>query len=111
MMKVKFSGRFSMAVTSLILFLGFLGSSPLRAGEDDRACSNRTIQGDYGFSAEGSLLNNPGLPATAAFRSVGIVHFDGRGNLTWVEHTVINGIPHGFAGTPATGTYVVEADC
>ncbi len=82
-----------------------------RAENGARACSDRTIQGDYGFSAEGWLINNPGLPPQAPFRSLGIVHFDGRGNLTWVEHTVVNGFPADFEGATANGTYSVDSDC
>jgi hypothetical protein len=37
--------------------------------------------------------------------------FDGKGNLTWVEHTVINGTPLQPGWTPASGTYAVNPDC
>ena len=72
-------------------------------------CSNRTIDGDYGFSAEGVLLPAPGV--TLQFRSTGVAHFDGKGNVTWVEHTVINGqsLQPGFIA--ASGTYTVNPDC
>jgi hypothetical protein len=41
-----------------------------------------------------------------------MTHFDGRGDLSWVEHTVVNGAPlsPGFA-VRATGTYSVNHDC
>jgi hypothetical protein len=42
-------------------------------------------------TAEGVLIGIPGLPSQAPFRSVGLAHFDGKGNLTWLEHTVVNG--------------------
>ena len=72
-------------------------------------CSNRTIDGDYGFSAEGVLLPAPGV--TLQFRSTGVAHFDGKGNVTWVEHTVVNGqsLQPGFIA--ASGTYTVNPDC
>ena len=51
-----------------------------------------------------------------------MTHFDGKGNLTWVEYTVVNGspippptvgngspIPPGW--TAASGTYTVNHDC
>lgn len=56
-----------------------------------RKYTNRTLRGDYGFTAEGVLISIPGLPAQAPFRSVGLAHFYGKGNLTWLEHTVVNG--------------------
>lgn len=97
---------------SVMLTCVVLGTSPsARAENAAGACANRTIQGDYGFTAEGWLINNPGLPPQAPFRSLGIVHFDGRGYLTWVEHTVINGFPANFEGTAATGTYSIDSDC
>ena len=55
------------------------------------------------------LIGIPGLPAQAPFRSVGLAHFDGKGNLTWLEHTVVNGTLLG--GRLASGTYSVNANC
>ena len=78
---------------------------------DTRACTNKTLQGDYGSAAEGVLLNIPGLPPEAQFRGLTMTHFDGKGNLTWVEHTVINGVPLQPGWTPASGTYAVNQDC
>jgi hypothetical protein len=45
------------------------------------------------------------------FRSAGLAHFNGKGTLTWVEHTVINGVPLDVNWTAASGTYTVNADC
>ena len=78
---------------------------------DTRACTNKTLQGDYGSASEGVLLNIPGLPLEAQFRGLTMTHFDGKGNLTWVEHTVINGMPLQPGWTPASGTYAVNQDC
>jgi hypothetical protein len=103
--------RHATAIPVMFTCLLFGVFSSARAENGAGACSNRTIQGDYGFSAEGWLINNPGLPPQAPFRSLGIVHFDGRGNLTWVEHTVVNGFPADFEGATATGTYSVDSDC
>jgi hypothetical protein len=38
-------------------------------------------------------LGVPGLPPAALFNSVGLAHFDGKGHLSWVEHTIVNGRP------------------
>lgn len=75
-----------------------------------RHCSDRTLSGDYGFVSEGVLLPAPGV--SLQFRSTGVAHFDGRGNVTWVEHTVVDGtlLEPGFT-TTATGTYDVDSDC
>jgi hypothetical protein len=76
-----------------------------------RKYTNRTLRGDYGFTAEGVLIGIPGLPAQAPFRSVGLAHFDGKGNLTWLEHTVVNGTLLEADWPAASGTYSVNANC
>jgi hypothetical protein len=74
-------------------------------------CSNRTLSGAYGYSSQGQVLPPPpGVPAP--FTSTGIARFDGRGNVSWVEHTVIGGAQQGSDWTPSTsGTYTVNSDC
>lgn len=113
--------KISMFAVPILIVCGLLtsGSSALAQlnggipgdGQDGfRHCSVRTLIGDYGFAAEGALLPAPGV--SLQFGSVGVAHFDGKGNLTWVEHTVIAGVLQepGF-GTTATGTYNVDPDC
>lgn len=77
----------------------------------ERGCSNKTLSGDYGFASQGVLLTVPGVPPGTPFRSVGLANFDGKGNLTWVEHTVVGGVPLNTGWTPATGTYSINRDC
>jgi len=79
--------------------------------EDTKVCTNKTLQGDYGSASEGVLLNISGLPPETQFRGLTMTHFDGKGNLTWVEHTVINGVPLQPGWTPARGTNAVNQDC
>lgn len=79
--------------------------------QDEGTCSNRTLRGHYGYASEGVLIDNPGLPKTAPFRSIGMTHFDGHGNLTWLERTVINGKLLNSDWTAASGTYAVNANC
>jgi hypothetical protein len=38
-------------------------------------------------------------------------HFDGKGNLTQVDHVVVGGAPPAQEWTPGTGTYTVNPDC
>jgi hypothetical protein len=103
--------RISMMATPMMIVCGLLASgASARAESEDAVCSNRTLQGDYGYAAEGVLLGIPGLPE-APFRSVGMTHFDGKGNLTWVEHTVVNGVPLNVGWTAASGTYTVNPNC
>jgi hypothetical protein len=61
--------------------------------------------------SEGFLSPGPELPPSLQFRSVGMTHFDGKGHLTWVERTVVNGIPLNLNWTEASGTYEVNSNC
>ena len=104
--------RISMIATPMMIVFGLLTSgASAMAGPEDRACSDRTLSGDYGSAAEGVLIGTPGLPQEAQFRSVGMTHFDGKGNFTGVEHTVINGIPLELDWTANSGTYSVNSNC
>src|SRR5260370_2370821 len=51
----------------------------------------------------------PNLPLRGLF----MAHYDGEGNLTLVDHIVINGVPpvHSEEWRPGSGTYTVNPDC
>src|SRR5664279_2524635 len=68
-------------------------------------CSNRTLSGDYGFALDGTFLPN------TPFRGVVMQHYDGKGNITQVDHIVVYGTPPPQEWTPGTGTYTVNRDC
>jgi hypothetical protein len=76
------------------------------SGPGSAGCSNRTLFGDYGALIEGTILG-PNLP----LRTVIMVHFDGNGNLTSVDHVVLNGMPPQAEWRPNSGTYTVNPDC
>ena len=97
-------------LATILCGCGLLASgASVMAQSNDGQCSIRTLFGDYGFAAEGVLLPAPGVSLT--FRSVGVAHFDGRGNLTWVEHTVVNGTLLEPGWTEASGSYIVNPNC
>jgi hypothetical protein len=79
----------------------------------NRRCSNRTLSGDYACSTQGFLLNVPipGVPPQATFVGVTMNHYDGQGNVSWLEHVVFNGSPFNQGWAPASGTYTVNPDC
>jgi hypothetical protein len=77
-------------------------------GDRDKHCSNRTLDGSYGFTVEG-LLDIPG-PGTQV-RGVVLQSYDGNGHITQVDHVVVDGAPPSEAWRPGTGTYSVNADC
>lgn len=106
---MKSISRISMLATPVIIVCGLLASAPLAlADTEDGACSNRTIQGDYGFAVEGLILPAPGV--TVPVRGLHMTHFDGKGNLTQVDSILLNGGPISD-WTPVIGTYHINADC
>ena len=74
--------------------------------EDGKGCSLRTLRGDYGFALQGEILG-PGIQ----LRGLALQHYDGRGNITQVDHIVENGFPPATEWRPGTGTYTVNANC
>ena len=99
-----------MVTIAMIVCFVLAGASAIAqsdtAHSGDRRCSNRTLFGDYGSQIEGTILG-PNLP----FRGLAMAHFDGKGNITQVDHIVFNGIPPAIEWTPGTGTYSVNPDC
>ena len=96
--------------TTILCFLLASGVSALAQSDnrepDHGRCSDRTLSGDYGFALEGEVLG-PNIP----FRGVVMQHYDGKGNLTQVDHAVTNGVPPAEEWTPGSGTYAVNPDC
>jgi hypothetical protein len=112
-MQTKSISRIVMAAAPIIFAYGLLASSAATAQSESPAssapaqhCSNRTLHGDYGFALEGEILG-PNLP----FRGVVMQHYDGKGNLTQVDHVVVNGVPPAEEWTPGSGTYTVNPNC
>jgi hypothetical protein len=102
--------RMLMLGSQIMIVCGLLasGASTMAQSMDGR-CSNRTIFGDYGSDSRGSLLPAPGV--AIAFNGLTMTHFDGKGNLTWVEHEVVGGNPLNPGWLAASGTYSVNPDC
>jgi hypothetical protein len=106
--------KISIVATPLMVVCALLASGgAAMAQSDDQHCSctNRTLSGDYGYAAEGVLIPNPGLPPEIPFRSVGVAHFDGKGNFAGVEHTVVAGTSLDADWTANSGTYTINSDC
>jgi hypothetical protein len=98
-----------LAMPMMIAGCLFVSVAPGMAQSNFKHCSDRTLSGDYGYAAEGLLLPAPGV--SLQFRSVGLTTFDGRGNLSWLESTVVDGKLLEPGWTKATGTYTVNPDC
>lgn len=71
-------------------------------------CSNRTLRGTYAFNVDGTVLAGPNR---LLLRGLAMTRFDGRGNLTQVDFTTINGAPTGTDWRPGDGTYALNPDC
>ena len=95
-------------VMALTVMVGLLTVEPGYAGEKEheRMCSNKTIEGEYGFSYSGQILGFGPIVGVAMFS------FDGHGNVNLLDHTLINGVPQSapFARF-SSGTYIVNGDC
>lgn len=90
----------------------FLAAATVWAQDDDGrpACSNATLEGNYGFTITGTRPSGPSLPIETVV-GVAMTHFDGAGNLTQTDniHGSLSGFP--TPDRPGTGTYTLNADC
>lgn len=100
--------RISTTVSLLILGLGFfgnlgLGDAGIVPTAQAAACSLTTLRGVYGYTATGSR------PAVGNSAAVGVLTFDGAGNVTGADTLTVNtGV---FARRTITGNYTVNANC
>ena len=80
-------------------------------GRDERRCTNASLRGTFGFTAQGVTL--PGSPVPpplqGAFASSGVSTFDGRGHFILTATSSFDGIVQGPA--IVEGTYDVNEDC
>jgi hypothetical protein len=95
-------------VAGAAIVCGFMADVPTVHAQPDRGCSNATLRGTFAFAIDGAFL---GGPAPLLLKGVAMTEFDGRGNLTQVDHIVFIGTPPAEDWTPATGWYRVNADC
>ena len=114
-MQIHQGSKASRLATALIVSIG-LWAAPAVAQVDEstQGCSNSTLNGYYGFTIQGTLAvpggtvqDGAGLP----IRGLALTHFDGNGNLTQVDHGVVNGMPPPVDWTPGNGTYLINPDC
>lgn len=93
---------------SVLLMLVALGSG--YAQSDSRACNDKLIRGNYGFTLQGNKLAGPGPVGPQV--GVAMAQFDGEGGFTQIDSVTINGVEvSDFSHTPATGTYTVNSNC
>jgi hypothetical protein len=73
-------------------------------------CTNATLNGNYGYLAQGFFLHHRGEPVGSTYVgvSIGVETFDGNGNTNALETSNASGI---IFHQTLTGTYSVNADC
>jgi hypothetical protein len=100
-------GRFAVLLFVGILAIGATAAAQTAANEPSGyRCSNRTLNGSYGFVLDGTDLRS-GFP----FRGVVMQTYDGKGGITQVDHVVFNGTPPPAEWAYGVGTYTVNSDC
>ena len=95
-----------LAVATLLLVL-----TGMAIADHNPRCSNAFLKGDYAFTAIGETPNPDGT--TTFGNTIGMTHFDGRGNLTQVDFPSIGAFEQTLTDfrTGQTGTYTVNSDC
>jgi hypothetical protein len=71
-------------------------------------CSNSSLAGTYSIKITGAIVAGP---MAGPANGVNLTHFDGSGNLTAVDHVVINGALPAVQWRASVGTYSVNEDC
>jgi hypothetical protein len=96
------------AAVLVLLTLGALESGYAQSGT--RACNDKLIAGNYGFTVQGTKLAAAGPVGPQA--GVAMTQFDGKGGLTQIDTVTVNGeVVADFTHTPANGTYTVNSNC
>lgn len=96
--------------TFIVLTTAFgLGIATQAQAGEDKACSNASLQGSFGYSSTGTLLDSYVPPPFAGpFAEVGRQTFDGKGNTSGTATISSNG---NINRVTIQGTYTVNADC
>ncbi len=102
----------ALSVTGLLIGGAALLSGPHAVAESQElrrdTCSNHTLRGSYAFAIDDTIIAGPNR---LLLRGLAMTEFDGRGNLTQVDFTTINGAPAGTDWRPAVGSYEIESNC
>ena len=103
----------TIATTSLaIIFATVFVPGIVRSAQagENKGCSNATLQGSFGFTSVGNLIDPNVYPPPFAgpYAEVGRQTFDGKGTTSGTATLSANGNPQAVT---ITGTYVVNPDC
>jgi hypothetical protein len=84
-----------------------LGILPRAQAGEHRGCTDASLQGSFGFTSTGTLLNLP-APSAGPFAEIGRQTFDGRGGTDATATLSANG---NIRRVTVQGTYIVNSDC
>jgi hypothetical protein len=92
---------------AVLLVLGAVSALPAHA---QTTCNNSSLSGNYSITITGAIVAGP---LAGPVNGVNLTHFDGAGNLTSVDHVIINGVlsAPGVAWRAAVGTYSLNSNC
>jgi hypothetical protein len=93
------------AVVAAVLALGVL---PNAWADEQKGCSDASLQGSFGFTSAGTLITLP-PPLAGPFTEIGRQTFDGKGNTDATATLSANG--NIVSGATLQGTYQVNPDC
>ena len=106
--------------TALLILIASAAAGKGIAQTDSRACNNALLNGDYGFTLEGTKLISPPPNTTAPTGlqvGVAMASFDGQGNFQQIDAVTVDGSQNPNAGSftettkPTKGWYTVNPDC
>lgn len=98
--------KFAKHLAVVVSVLGAFSALPAHA---QTTCSNSSLAGDYSIRIVGAITAGP---LAGPVNGVNLTHFDGAGNLTSVDHVIINGaLAAPVDWRPAVGTYSVNSNC
>jgi hypothetical protein len=102
----------SIVPTTLVIVFATVfisGIVPGAQASEDKQCSKATLEGSYGYTSTGTLLDSyVPAPLAGPFAEVGRQTFDGKGNTDATATLSTNG---NTAKVTIEGTYVVNPDC
>jgi hypothetical protein len=106
-MKRHWTGFLATAALATSIVAGAAPAAPVEAAP---RCTDRSLRGEFGFTAQGAVTASSGLPAPlqGPFASAGRAMFDGQGRFTLTATASFNGL---IQPVTTSGTYTVNADC
>jgi len=87
------------------LVLGAVSAVPAHAQTN---CNTSSLSGDYSIRITGAIVAGP---QAGPVNGVNLTHFDGNGNLTSVDHVILNGAVPAVDWRAGVGTYTLNPDC